>query len=314
MKCLVTGASGFIGNALVKKLVKEGYFVKALYHKNKPEKNLKNVEYVKCDITNPDKIKNVLDDVDVVFHCAAIVKDYGPKDIFYKVNVNGTKNLVKISKRKKIKKFIFLSHIQYDKKEKSNNYSKTKSIAEEFLKTEYKKSNFPVVIIRPGNVYGPGKATWVLRPLESIKKNRISLIDKGSGIFLHTYIDNLTDALITAIDKTEAIGMTINLTDGDHSITWKKYLNDLAKIANKAEIKKNMSKKTALLIGKIMIFLNKVFKIKPWITPTAVRMFTNKEKISIKKAKKILDYEPQIEYPQAMIEIEKWLKQNNYLE
>jgi len=313
MKCLVTGAAGFIGSALVKRLAKEGYEVKALIHKTKPNSHDKNIEYVSGDITEIESIKHFFKDVDFVFHCAAIVKDYGPKKFFYKINLEGTKNLVKISEEFGIKKFIFLSHIRYESEKSGNYYSYTKALAEQYLIEKYKQSNFPVIIIRPGNVYGPGATTWVLRPLKSIKENKISLIDNGNGIFLHTYIDNLLDAIIAALKEPKALGEIIDITDGDNSTTWGEYFNTIAKLAGKPNIKRNMSRKTALFVGKSMIFLNKLFRIDPWVTPMAVRVLTNQDKISIEKAKSLLGYNPKIDFQEGMKRVEIWLKKENYI-
>lgn len=313
MKCFVTGAAGFIGNALVKRLIMEGYEVRALIHKTKPKNYEKKAEYVIGNIAEYDTIKYFVKDVDFVFHCAAIVKDYGPLEIFHKVNFEGTKNIAEACKEFDVKKFIFLSHIRYESEKYSGYYSKTKSMAEQYLLKKYNKSKFPVVIIRPGNVYGPGATTWVLRPLRSIQKNRISLIDHGNGIFLHTYIDNLLDALIRVINVSEISGEIIDITDGDNSTTWNEYLNLIAKIAGKPNINKNMSKKTALYIGKIMILLNKIFKINPWITPMAAQVLTNQQKVSIEKAKSLLDYEPKIDYQDGIKRVENWLRKENYI-
>jgi nucleoside-diphosphate-sugar epimerase len=313
MKCFVTGASGFIGNALVHRLIREGYEVKALIHKTKPKYYNNKTEYVYGDIKKYNSIKNYVKDIDFVFHCAAVVKDYGSSDIFYKVNFEGTKNIAEACEEFNIKKFIFLSHIRYESEEYTGYYSKTKTMAEEFLLNKYKKSGFPVVIIRPGNVYGPGATTWVLRIIRSIQKNRISLIEHGKGIFLHTYIDNLLDALMAVIKKPEINGETIDITDGDNSTTWKEYLNLLAGIAGKPTIKKNMSKKTALFIGEIMIFFNKIFKINPWVTPMAAHVLTNKNKVSIDKASYLLDYEPKVGFKDGIKQVEKWLRKENYI-
>jgi len=313
MKCFVTGAAGFIGNSLVKRLITEGYEVRALIHKTKPKNYNKKAEYVNGNIKEFENIKNFLKDVDFVFHCAAIVKDYGPPDIFYKVNFEGTKNIADACEEFDVKKFIFLSHIRYESEEHTGYYSKTKYMAEEYLLKKYKKSKFPVVIIRPGNVYGPGATTWVLRILRSIQKNRISLIEHGNGIFLHTYIDNLLEALMAVIKIPGLSGETIDITDGDNSTTWNEYLNLIAKMAGKSNIEKNMSKKTALHISKIMMFLNKVFKIKPWITPMATHVLTNQNKVSIEKAKSLLDYEPKINFQDGIKQVEKWLRKENYI-
>jgi nucleoside-diphosphate-sugar epimerase len=313
MKCLVTGAAGFIGSALVKRLVKEGYEVKALLHNTKPKIYEKKAEYIFGDITEIESIKPFFKDVDFVFHCAAIVKDYGPKNFFYKINLEGTKNLVKISEEFKIKKFIFLSHIRYEDEKVSNYYSYTKALAEQYLIEKFKKDNFPTIIIRPGNVYGPGATTWVLRPLKSIKENKISLIDHGKGIFLHTYIDNLLDAIIAALKEPKALGEIIDVTDGDNDITWGEYFNTVAKIAGKPNIKRNMSRKTALFVSKLMIFLNKLFKIEPWVTPMAVRVLTNQHKVSTEKAKNLLGYNPKVDFQEGIKKVEIWLKNENYI-
>ena len=313
MNCLVTGASGFIGNSLTKRLIKEGYKVFALIHTKKPKIYEKKIEYITCDITKPLTLNNLPKEIDVVFHCASLVKDYGPKALFYKVNVEGTKNLVNVFKKNDIKCFIYLSHIGYESEKNFGYYSISKKLAEKYLVEKYRKKYFPIIILRPGNVYGPGANTWVLRPIEAIKKDRIALINNGEGIFLHTYIDNLIDALITAINTPKAIGKTIDITDGDYSISWGKYLNDLAKITGKKPIKRNFSKGTAMIIANIMVFSSRIIDFKPWITPSAVNILTNDKTVSIKKAEKILNYQPKIGYKQGMKKIENWLRCEGYI-
>lgn len=307
MKCLVTGASGFIGNALVHRLAEEGYQVYGLlHHSSAPEKHPR-VTYITDDIVRPEnQLKESCKDVDVVFHCAAFVKDYGPKKQFYDINLQGTKNLVQFCEQS-IDRFVFLSHIPYEKVTTSNYYTKTKTLAESFLHQKYKETGFPEVVIRPGNVYGPGATTWVVRPLQSIENNHIALINKGSGIFLHTYIDNLLDALIAAATKDGVTGKSIDVTDGDHSITWGMYLNDLARIIDKDPLSRNLSKTTALFIGKMMMVLHKISGMNPWVTPQAVETFTNTKEVSIENAQKMLDYEPRINYEQGIKKVKEWI-------
>ncbi len=312
MKIIVTGASGFIGGKLVKRLKKEDHKIISFIHKNEPKEKIKDVKYKKCDITDKKSVKKAFENCDCVFHCAAYVKDYGPKDLFYKINYEGTKNIYEESKKYNVKKFIFLSHIKYESAKKLSMYTKTKMLTEKFLLEKFKRNKFPVTIIRPGNVYGPGATTWVLRPIESIKKNKISLIDNGEGIFLHTYIDNLIDALVSVL-KNDVKGEVINITDGENNHKWGKYLNQLSKMCGKGKINRNLSKRQAMIIAKMMLFLNKIFRIKPWVTPMAVNIFTNKEKFGISKARNLLDYNPKIKYEKGISNVEKWLKKEGYI-
>lgn len=313
MKCLVTGATGFIGGSLVKRLVKEQYNVKALIHTTKPKNYEKKAEYINGDITDIDSLKFIVKDVDVVFHCAAFVRDYGSKRTFFRINVEGTKNLADACQEAKIKKFIFLSHIIYEDEQKIGNYTKTKILAEKYLLDKHKKENFPVVIIRPGNVYGPGATTWVLRVLNSIQKKRIALVDNGDGIFVHTYIDNLLDALVSVIHEPRSIGEIIDVTDGDNDTTWSEYLSLLARMAGEPPIRRNLSKNTAFFIGKSMILLHRILGIEPWVTPMAVTIFTNQKAASIEKAKSLLGYKPKIDFDEGMKRVENWLRTEGYI-
>lgn len=313
MNCLVTGSTGFIGSALTKRLVKEGYNVKALIHNKKSDLNEKNVEYILCDLTKPSDLKKLPLNIDVLYHCAALVRDYGPKNDFYSVNFEGTKNLVDTFKNSNLNYFIFLSHINYEEEKEIGYYNLSKRLAESYLNEKFEKDNFPTVIIRPGNVYGPGANTWVIRIIELIKKKRIALIDNGKGIFLHTYIDNLIDALIATMNTPKSIGQTIDITDGDYSVTWGKYFNDLVNILGEKPIKKNFSKKSAMILAKIMMFMYKLNITEPWVTPTAVGILTNNKTISIKKAEKILKYQPKIDYHAGMKNVENWLRKEGYI-
>ncbi|OYT28514.1 hypothetical protein B6U98_04695 [Thermoplasmatales archaeon ex4572_165] len=307
MNCLVTGAAGFIGSALVQRLASEGHQVKGLIHKNKPLIKSENIFYVQGDLSDDTITRDLAKNMDVVFHCAGLVNDFGKKNDFYKAHVTGTKNLVRSCKRHQCKKFVFLSHIPYESNKMKHPYQKTKEIAESYLFLEYKKNHFPIVIIRPGNVYGPNANTWVNRPLKAINKGRIALINKGEGIFLHTYIDNLIDSLILTMNTSGIDGEIIEITDGDNSITWGRYLNDLSEIVGKKHIKRNISKSFALIIGNMMIFMYSLFGVKPLLTPYAVEIFSNKKKISIEKANKLLNYQPQIDYETGMNIIKEWV-------
>jgi len=313
MRCLVTGAAGFIGSALVHRLASESHQVVGIIHHSQPKFFHKNIEYAAGDITNQKFIKSVMRQIDVVFHCAAIVKDYGPKEEFLKINVEGTKNLVNVCEKQSIKRFIFLSHISYESENINADYRATKKAAEQYLIEKYAQKQFPVTIIRPGNVYGPGATTWVLRPFEAIQKNRIALIDGGKGIFLHTYIENLLDALLAAVYEPHAIGETIDITDGDNTTTWREYLNDLAKMTHKPPIHRDFSKRTALFISKLMMMRYKLFNIEPWVTPYAVEIFTNQNIVSIEKAKSILGYTPKVDFTEGLNRIEHWLKTEGYV-
>ena len=242
MKCFVTGAAGYIGNALVHRLITDGHEVTGLLHHQQPIHTAKTVTYVTGDLLQKDTYSKYLKHIDIIFHCAAYVKDYGPKHRFHQINVTGTKQLAQAAQKTGITRFIYLGHKPYENVTDSP-YTQSKQQSDQYLHDLYQKEEFPVVSIQPGNVFGPGPTTWVIRPLHAIQQNRIALIDNGNGIFHHTYIDNLLDALTQAMNTNGIEGHHIAITDGDTQISWKHYFNDLAEMIHRPPITKNITKK-----------------------------------------------------------------------
>ncbi len=312
MNCLVTGASGFIGSSLVKRLVQNGHHVRAMIHNTVPTKREDHVEYITADLTDPASLPSLVHDIHTVFHCAALVKDFGSNKEIMNVNLKGTQHLVQACSNK-IHRFIFLSHLHSNSPTYIGAYASSKGLAEHYLLQQHQTNRFPVVIIRPGSVFGPGATTWCLRPLQAIQQDRIALIDHGTGIFLHTYIENLLDGLLSALIAPEIEGEIIEITDGDNTITWKTYLNDLAVLAGKPFIKRNISKTTASLISHAMMIRYYLFRTPPLLTPTAVHLFINHRTVSLEKAHRLLGYSPNVDYAEGMKRVAQWLKKEQYI-
>ena len=308
MKYLVTGSAGYIGSHVINRLKKKNEEIIGLFHVHKPKIDHKLVKYLKADISDSTFIDLLPTDIDIIIHCAAMVNDFESKTTFYKVNVKGTERLVTWAKNNDISQMIHLSHIQYESFHRFNYYSETKKEIERILTDYIKNYNMPITIIRPGNVFGPGSPAWLIRIITTIQKNNLYLIDSGKGVFHHTYIENLVDAIELSIGNKNAIGNSFDITDGDDTITFQKYFSDIASIIGKSTDFKNISKKTALRLGICMLMLYRLTRIKPVITPLATEILTNKNNISITKAQNLLQYCPKITYNEAMIEIERWIK------
>lgn len=112
---LVTGASGFLGQHLVRRLVAENVPVKALYHNNKPSEELRqlhNVSWVQCDLLDIFEVEEVFKGIDEVYHCAAKVSfETEDKYLIQKVNADSTANVVNAALEANIRKLVFVSSI-----------------------------------------------------------------------------------------------------------------------------------------------------------------------------------------------------------
>src|SRR5699024_11043522 len=114
MKCVVTGASGHIGNVLVRDLISKNYEVKAFVLKNENVDYLKelNVEICYGDVRDLESLKEAFRVEDVMFHLAGII-DIGTvnKKFIYSVNVGGTKNVLQACREEKVKKLVYTSSV-----------------------------------------------------------------------------------------------------------------------------------------------------------------------------------------------------------
>ena len=108
---LVTGATGYIGNRLVKKLVKDGHKVKAMIVDNDPlldRLKATDCEIVRGDITKKESLRPCFEDVKTVFHLASVLVSHNP-ELFQKINYEGTKNLFDIAVEARVNHFIYMS-------------------------------------------------------------------------------------------------------------------------------------------------------------------------------------------------------------
>ena len=232
---LVTGANGFVGQALCGALSKTGYKVRAAVRK---EDRLKNRSFegevsTVGDIGPDISWTPALEDVDTVVHLAGRVhvlrETHGdPHGEFRSVNVHGAEYLARMAVGAGVRRLIYVSSVGVNGKvtygkafteeqapSPHNAYASSKEEAEKVLHRVAKESGLEVVILRPPLIYGPGVKANFLRlmnlvdqglplPLASVR-NRRSLL----------YVGNLADATISCIRHPQASGKTFLVSDGE---------------------------------------------------------------------------------------------------
>ena len=209
MKYVVTGGAGFVGSNIVKLLVKNGHNVSIIDNLHTGEKeNVKEiidkVSFYQVDIRNKEKLIEILDECDGVFHEAALTavpESFEKPKEYHDVNVIGTKNVFEIAQKKNIRVVYASSSSIYGDvknipiKENSdrkpiNPYGQTK-LEDEFLAEEFSKNNLSVIGLRYFNVYGIGQtgsyAGVITKFLEKIKTHK-SFIINGDGTQVRDFI------------------------------------------------------------------------------------------------------------------------------
>ena len=232
MKILVTGASGFIGSFIVEEALRRDMEVWAAVRKSSSKKYLtdERINFIELNLSSEDDLRQQLagHEFDYVVHAAGATKCLHKSD-FYKINTDGTKNLVNalISLRTPIKRFIYLSslsifgairekspymEIEEDDIPRPNTaYGKSKLMAEKFLDTI--GNDFPYVILRPTGVYGPREKDYFM-----MAKTIKSHIDFSVG-FKHQditfiYVQDLVQAVFLTFNRGKN-GRKYFLSDGN---------------------------------------------------------------------------------------------------
>lgn len=311
---MVTGVSGFVGSRLASKLSKNHKVFGLVREFAKNKRDLpKKITLIKGDLNNYQSLDKALKNIDVVFHSAAALPyhNLNTKE-YFRVNKEGTANMVKAAIKNKVKKFIHVSTVGvYAKTQQQDAYSKSKLEAEEEIKSAVKKG-LRCVIIRPTIAYGPGD----LRPgfldlFRIINKNLLITISGGTNHFHTVYIDNLIDGLLLAMTNPKAINEDFII--GDLPVPRMiDILKIMAKLQQKSPFKLNIPHPLAIMVGRTFDALKGIGV--PQILNTRRVAFLSDERIfDIQKAQKTIGYKPKISLKIGLEKTLAWYKQNGYL-
>jgi dTDP-glucose 4,6-dehydratase len=304
---LVTGGAGFIGSEVIRQLSELGSRVLVFDNyssgRRKYLDGIKNITQVKGTITNRHQLDKIVAKVDYIINLAAlpfIPDSYFYPNEFFKVNTEGTINLVTSSfGSKKLKRFVHISTSEVYGTAKfspmseahptlpQSTYAASKLAGERAVFTLHKEHDLPAVIIRPFNSYGPRITQPYIIPeiisqmlggKEKIKLGNI----KSSRDF--TFVSDTARGMISALISENAIGETINI-GSNTSYTIKNLVEIIASIIEK----------------KVRIVIDKS-RLRPFDVQKLV--------CDNRKAKKLLNWEPEIKIEEGLTKTIDWMKQN----
>jgi nucleoside-diphosphate-sugar epimerase len=202
MNILVTGATGFIGSNLVKKLAENSdNKIFALVREGADASRFNGITVVRGDILDKDRLQESVAGMDIVVHMAAVKLHYKDKDTIFSTNVQGTRNLLEASKR--IKHFVFASSTLASNP--LDPYSESKKECERLI--QQSGMNFTILRIAP--VFGSGDTTNLTKIIELINDGKtIPIPGDGKQLIQPTHVDDVVDAIESALMKEEFFGKT----------------------------------------------------------------------------------------------------------
>ncbi len=221
MKILITGATGYLGGAIVQEAVNQGYEVRGLCrHAPETERFPNEAEVIRGDITNYESIVNAVRGCDAVIHSAAKVSIWEPSpEIFYKINVQGTENVIKAAIQENVKRIVYTSSFfalgpttetpadeNWFNEEipPHTEYARSKRQAERNVR-EWIKQGHDIVTLYPVLIYGPGKLTQgnnISQMLQEFCQRKIpGTLGPGDKRWTFSYIDDVVQGHLLALQK-----------------------------------------------------------------------------------------------------------------
>lgn len=246
----VTGATGFLGGWLVKRLAAEGAIVRALARR--PERadflrHLDHVEIVQGDVTDAGRMVELCTSCDVVFHVAAAFDSMQSQQ---KVNVEGTINVVQAAARANVQRLVHVSSIACYGADRhgtvveedmlvpipNDPYSISKIAGEQAVRDITAQTGLPYSIIRPAMIYGEGSSAWTDTLFTLATRKPIFLlgnfIGDGSGHSQPIHVEDVVDLMLVLAEHPAAIGEAFNCAP-DPAPTWREFLGGYAQLAGK---------------------------------------------------------------------------------
>lgn len=229
MKALVTGASGFLGRSVVRRLRSDGVEVRALVRAGRGLDDA-DVDIYQGDICDDAAVEGAVRGMDLVVHCAARVETTGKWEEFAEVNVRGTRRVIRAAQSAGVRRIVHISSlgvyaVPYDgvtitedsayesEGESRGHYSRSK-LAADRVALDAARRGAPVVVLRPGLLYGPGKRPPLARQSFSVKQFKLILATPAYTLPM-TYIDNAADAVSLAATADGTVGQAFTIVDAN---------------------------------------------------------------------------------------------------
>lgn len=319
MRIFITGASGFVGGAAARDLVRD-HEVLALSRSAASDDAIRATEAtpVRGDLdgVTPEMLRGV----DAIVHCAAKVDSWGPMAEFWRVNVDGTKHLLEAARKAGVKRFVHIGTeaalfhgqdmVRLDEKaplafSSPFPYSRTKAHAEKLVRgANAPEAGFTTIVVRPRFVWGPGDKTILPAISAMTKAGRFTWVDGGRAVTDTTHIANLVHAIRLALDKGIG-GEAYFVTDGGAPVSFREFLTALTATAGIALPDKSMSGALVRGVARALAFVWKITRRKdaPPIDPFTAAMMSRNCTLVTDKAKRELGYAPVITRERGLREL-----------
>ncbi|WP_153914816.1 2-alkyl-3-oxoalkanoate reductase [Shewanella sp. TC10] len=318
-KVFVTGAGGFLGKTICKRLRAANIEVVGFARGSYPDLSDMGVTMFQGDIADYDSLFNAMRECDLVFHVASKAGVWGSRDSYFEPNVNGTANIIRACKQLNIERLVYTStpSVTFAGEDEAgidesapyaekflNYYGHSKAIAEKMV-LDANSEEFKTTALRPHLIWGPEDPHLVPRVIERAKIGKLKLVGKQDKLVDTIYVDNAAYAhILAAVDLSttaNAAGKAYFLSN-DEPITMASMLNKILACVDIAPVTKRVPAGVAYTAGVVLEsvygLLNK--QQEPIMTRFVARQLSTCHYFDISAAKQDFGYRALINIDEGM--------------
>jgi nucleoside-diphosphate-sugar epimerase len=311
----VTGGSGFIGGALIRRLVSEGMRVRALARSESSAAKVEalGAEAVRGDLDDPASMAAAASGCDVAFHLAAHLGEWGPWEEFERGNVEGTRNALAACEEAGVRRFVHcgteaalmagepLVHVDETAPLRPDSrapYPATKAKAELAVR-EASRDGFETVAVRPRFVWGKGDTTLLPEMVETVEAGKFAWVGGGRNVTDTAHVDNVVEGLVLGAEKGRA-GEAYFITDGE-PVVFREFVTEMLRTQGVEPPDRSLPGWTAAPLARVCELAWKLpLPGEPPMTKFRSWILTQECTIEIGKAREELGYKPLVSHEQGL--------------
>ncbi len=329
MRALITGGGGFLGSAIARVLHQRGAEVTVFGRNRYPHLERLSVNVVQGDLREARQVRAAIEGMDVVFHAGAVTGIWGPRRVFWDVNVGGTRNVLAACRHAGVRKLIYTSSpsvvfgtddlcgvdesVPYPDRYLAV-YPETKAVAErEVLAANDEKLS--TVALRPHLIWGPGDPHLIPRVLERARRGRLVQVGDGRNLVDIVYIDNAAEAHVQAAEalgpEAACAGRAYFISQGEPVCLWP-WLNRIIEAVGLEPGRRVLRYTTAFHMGAIFEALYRTLRLggEPRMTRFLAAQLAKSHYFDITAARRDLGYVPRVSTAEGVQKLIASLRRN----